>query len=319
MLVFGLLTTILAISLDTSFYTSPGTPITLRTLVSQPIITPLNSFLYNSASSNLALHGTHPFYQHLLGNLPQLLGPASLLLFLHPPRFTLPLISAISGILVLSLYSHQEARFLIPTIPLILSSVRLPASSRFTKPFLLVWIAFNAILGLLMGVYHQGGVVPTQLFLSTQPDATQALWWRTYSPPIWLLDGKALNLTTTDLQGAPAADMLAALRTAAPCLISPGTIPQQQQQRQHAQVMQNATYLIAPSSSTFLDSYTARGGQQEKDGGLIFERVWEYRRHLNLDDLDFAGETGVWGELGRVIGRRGLRAWRVSRNCISGS
>ena len=35
---------------------------------------------------------------------------------------------------------------------------------------------------------------------------------------------------------------------------------------------------------------------------------------IGLDDLEF-GDDGVWPTLERVIGRRGLIVWRVSRDC----
>ena len=38
------------------------------------IITPLNNLLYNSSYDNLAQHGIHPYYTHILINLPQILG-----------------------------------------------------------------------------------------------------------------------------------------------------------------------------------------------------------------------------------------------------
>lgn len=69
------------------------------------------------------------------------------------------------------------------------------------------------------------------------------------------------------------------------------------------------TYLIAPASATFLDQYV-----QKTDGHLRFQEVWRWRKHLNLDDLDF-GDEGVWATLKRVVGRRGLVVWRVTRGC----
>ena len=69
------------------------------------------------------------------------------------------------------------------------------------------------------------------------------------------------------------------------------------------------TYLIAPLSATFLDPYTSN-----QESTLHFQEVWRYRQHLNLDDLDF-GDDGFWNTLERVIGRRGLGAWRVTKNC----
>lgn len=69
------------------------------------------------------------------------------------------------------------------------------------------------------------------------------------------------------------------------------------------------TYLIAPLSAIFLDTHITN-----KTSGLYFQEAWRYRNHLNLDDLDF-GDDGVWNTLRRVIGRRGLAAWRVTKDC----
>ncbi|KAI9847785.1 MAG: alpha 1,2 mannosyltransferase [Sclerophora amabilis] len=307
----ALLTCLLALAVDTSFYApSSSPPLTLSALYTAPVIAPLNNLLYNVSPSNLSLHGLHPWYQHLLINLPQLFGPAYLLVFpsvvSHP---TWRLSSALTGIVILSLFAHQEPRFLLPAVPLILSSVRLP-SKRYLRPFLAVWVVFNLLMGVLMGTYHQGGVVPSQLFLATRQDATHAFWWRTYSPPIWLLDGKNEELTTHDLMGMQPDLMIEELRQYARCHGEGG----------------EGTYLVAPTSATFLDQFRsaeqavlangkpkdrdAKGGSQE----LFLEPIWHYSKHLNLDDLDFA-DDGVWGTLSRVVGRRGLDTWRVTRDC----
>lgn len=255
------------------------------------MITPLNNLRYNLSPSNLATHGVHPWYQHILLNIPELLGPAAVLLFFSP-HLSLRLYSAFSGIIVLSLFQHQEARFLLPTVPLILSSVRLPRKRSHLKIFAVLWITFNLFFGVLMGTYHQGGVVPTQVFLSTRDDATHALWWKTYSPPVWLLNGKNEVLKTHDLMGMKPESMLEAVQKSASCSNS-----------------HNGTYLIAPHSATFLDPYTAN-----KTDVLKFEQVWIHRQHLNMDDLDF-GDDGIWPTLTRVVGRRGLVAWRVTQEC----
>src|SRR5450432_1721158 len=162
MIVCALLTTFIAVSLSTDFYTPA--PVTWYDLFSNPVITPLNNLKYNLSKSNLATHGLHPWYQHILANLPQLLGPAFVLLFLRP-HLSLRLYSAISGISVLSIFQHQEARFLLPTVPLILSSVQLPRNQLGLRIWAGAWIAFNVIFGILMGTYHQGGIIPTQVFL----------------------------------------------------------------------------------------------------------------------------------------------------------
>jgi phosphatidylinositol glycan class Z len=148
-----------------------------------------------------------------------------------------------------------------------------------------------------MGTYHQGGIVPTQAWLSQRADATHAIWWKTYSPPIWLLDGKNEFLKTHDLMGMKGELMIRELEILATCDTWSST------------KSQNGTYLIAPLSATFLDNYVSN------QTNLRLDKVWQYRQHLNMDDLDF-GDDGVWPTLSRVVGRRGLAAWRVTKDCI---
>lgn len=64
--------------------------------------------------------------------------------------------------------------------------------------------------------------------------------------------------------------------------------------------------LVAPFSSMEMEE------SSWEERGMVLEEVYRYGRHLNLDDLDFAVE-GVWATLRRVVGRRGLAVWRVSR------
>jgi phosphatidylinositol glycan class Z len=202
----------------------------------------------------------------------------------------------------LSIIKHQEARFLLPTIPLFLSSVQLPKNQLHLRLWAGAWIAFNIFFGLLMGIYHQGGVVPTQVFLSKQPDATQAVWWKTYSPPVWLLNGKNEVLKTHDIMGMQGPSMLREIGALATC--------HKLSENKTAYLDEKeGTYLIAPTSATFLDEHVSN-----EVSGLHFQEVWTYRQHLNLDDLDF-GDDGFWPTLERVIGRRGLAAWRVTKDC----
>ncbi|KAI0892873.1 glycosyltransferase family 22 protein [Annulohypoxylon nitens] len=297
----GLLTSLVAISLDTSFYTPHS--ISWSDLYRHPVITPLNNLRYNISPSNLAEHGLHPWYQHILVNLPLLIGPAVVLLFMRP-HFSLRLASTISGVFVLSIFQHQEARFLLPCIPLLLSSLQLPRNPRLFKVWVGVWAGFNTILGLLMGVYHQGGIVPAQVFLSKQPDATRAIWWKTYMPPIWLLNGKNAVLQTRDVGGMEGRQLLSELEQIATC-----DTPADRRSLEYLKEP-NGTYLIAPLSSIWLDPYLDNKGLD----GLRFREVWRYTKHLNLDDLDWA-EDGFWPTLERVIGRRGLAVWRVTKSC----
>ncbi|MCJ1393051.1 alpha 1,2 mannosyltransferase [Xylographa bjoerkii] len=302
----ALLAFILALLTDHYFYTPSFSLISILTLPP----TPLRSLLYNLSPTNLSHHGLHPPYTHLLLNLPLLLGPA-LPLLLNPP-YSPHLLPPLLATLLLSLIPHQEARFLLPAIPLFLSGAHLPRSHRATRVFIIAWVAFNALLAALMGVFHQGGIVPMQLHLSAldpspltpplAPDTT-VLWWRTYSPPIWLLDGSALQ--TVDLMGIPFPQLLTAIANlTGSCgresTTEPGVAA--------ASTVQDIL-VVAPRSSRELDPY-----RQGEVPGWRWEELWTAWRHLNLDDMDW-GEDGVAGTLGRVVGRRGLTVWRVGRVC----
>lgn len=308
---FGALFSSIAIYTDTLFYRPSST---FLSAIRNPIITPLNNLLYNSDTTNLATHGLHPHHQHFTANLLQLLGPVYIVMIISLFR-TLQIptwlrnaraISALSATLLLSIFPHQEPRFLIPCVPLLLSCIRVHRS----RIFLAAWIIFNAIMGFLMGVYHQGGIVPAQLAMrnivstntvaqgiKTNPDAS-VFWWKTYSPPQWLLgadNSSTPTINTLDLMGIPGVDLMQRLDQSVPRC---GTV--------------SPVYLVAPTSATFLDEYAATGTPRAPD--LQLYRLWTYRKHLNLDDLDF-GDDGIVPTLTRVIGRRGLGVWSVRRAC----
>jgi phosphatidylinositol glycan class Z len=301
---FALFAAFLAICVDTSSYT-PG-QFTFEKVFNGPVITPFNNLVYNSDSANLAQHGIHPRYQHFLVNLPQLLGPAfPLLFFIRRAHFSRILVSALSGVALLSVFPHQEARFLIPAVPLILSSIRLP-SLRFRKAWVATWIIFNVALGVLMGVYHQGGIVPVQMNIAKSNETvTHAFWWKTYSPPTWLLNGKNEELTTVDLMGMPGDKMLEEVKA---------TLPTCRTRRPPQIEGRGATYLVAPRSAYFLKPFLDPKLNSHMSGNISMEEVWSYKQHLNLDDMDFA-DDGFWKTMGRVVGDRGLVVWRVTRNC----
>lgn len=211
-------------------------------------------------------------------------------------------LSALSATMLLSLFPHQEPRFLLPAVPLLLSCVPM----RRSRLLLVVWVIFNAAMGFLMGVYHQGGVVPTQLAMrdivssSTThytPSAT-VFWWKTYSPPLWLLggDNQTTEIQTQDLMGMSGVEMMLQLEQVVPSCSNPSYV-----------------FLVAPTSADFLDDY-AVSVRQSRDQNLQLHPLWSYRKHLNLDDMDF-GDDGVLPTLKRVVGRRGLGVWSVRRSC----
>lgn len=283
-----------AVLIDTAFHTQAQWPIHIRDLPELAIFTPYNNLLYNLDPSNLASHGLHPYYQHFVANLPQLLGPA-MILIPFTSVFNALFWTAITGITCLSVFQHQEARFLLPAVPLLLASLRIP--KRFARAWAGVWIIFNVIAGIVFGTYHQGGVVPMQTFLATQDGVGQVFWWKTYSPPRWLLNGRNEDVVTVDLMGLPGNEMIARLKNDAACAGS----------------SENGTIVVAPASAAFLDPYTVPRFAGEKPE-LAFTELWRYSRHIGLDDLDF-GDDGVGPTLQRVVGRRGLVAWEIRRSC----
>lgn len=177
------------------------------------VITPLNSLLYNTNTLNLAKHGIHPWYTHILANLPQLFGPGLLLLFFRfRNRYwkTTPFLSAASGILFLSLVPHQELRFLTPIVPLLCCCFDLSLgydgdakeASKLSSIIMGLWFAFNILMGVLMGIFHQGGVVPALDYLQTlHLQGVTQVWWRTYSPPTWMLADKQHQYQFISLHG----------------------------------------------------------------------------------------------------------------------
>lgn len=294
----ALLTLTVAITMDTEYYTGKRPHIRDLRGGGGATFTPLSNLLYNFDPSNLAEHGLHPFWQHFVANLPQLLGPAYPLLFFSS-RHTNLFWTAILGIGVLSCFRHQEPRFLLPAVPLLISSINLPR--RFTKFWISSWIIFNILAGLLFGIFHQGGLVPAQTFLqqeqqSTTPGIGQVFWWKTYSPPRWLLNGGNEFVKTTDLMGMSGEAMLQEVTSAAAA----------------STTMSNRTLLVAPAGAEFLDSLTAPAG---RNGCQRLQELWRTRGHMGLDDLDF-GEDGVWETLNRVLGRMGLVVWAVNAECF---
>ena len=281
------ITTMTAITVDTLFYNDRD-DFGLLDLVRHPVIAPLNSLLYNTQSANLALHGTHPHWQHFLVNLPQFLGPAAILLFTNPIPSTL-LFAALAGTAILSAFPHQEARFLLPAVPLILSSIQLPQRGR--RLWIATWIVFNCLLGILMGVYHQGGIVETQAYIRSQSNISQAFWWKTYSPPTWILGDRNDDIVTIDLMGLAKQNLTDQICAAVG--------------------QKDDAILAAPSSATFLDQFGVSG--KPTAGGLQLTARWSIRNHLNLDDMDF-GDDGILPTLSRVIGRRGLVVFDVRCN-----
>lgn len=166
------------------------------------VIAPWNNFLYNLDESNLSNHGIHSRYTHLLVNLPQILGPL-LIFFISPQqKITLPYLSAISGLVFLSIFRHQELRFLIPLAPLLFMSIDLSNFDKWinSKTVIRLWIIFNIVMSLITGVLHQSGVIRgiTASHTVNQKYSGVHIWWKVYSPPTWMYMNDNLKVTTID-------------------------------------------------------------------------------------------------------------------------
>ncbi|XP_029466435.1 GPI mannosyltransferase 4 [Rhinatrema bivittatum] len=194
------------------------------------VFTPLNFLRYNLNSCHLAQHGAHPRLCHLLLNGMLLFGilhlsavTAAMKACLHglyqlawvkrtqqmPPPSALLLFYFVP-LALLSLFSHQEPRFLIPLIlPLVLFS----AAGRKTMQTKSAILCFNVCGALFFGVLHQGGLVPALSHLQqilhseSQQNTTSRitlLFSHTYMPPRFLLGIPQQNLLVdvVDLAGA---------------------------------------------------------------------------------------------------------------------
>ncbi|ODV95773.1 hypothetical protein PACTADRAFT_75001 [Pachysolen tannophilus NRRL Y-2460] len=173
------------------------------------IIPIVNNFAYNLNKDNLIKHGLHSKFNHILTNIPLIFGPSLILIIFQKSYLrTTPFLSLISGLSFLSLIPHQELRFLMPLVPLGCACINLYISNKdkqentnffnlkanFIKWILKATIFFNLIMSILMGIFHQGGVIPTLEFLHNNKNNIISVYWRTYNPPSWLLGDETLKI-----------------------------------------------------------------------------------------------------------------------------
>lgn len=288
---FGfLIPTILFIVLDTYEYKGVFDVWSIDTWV----ITPLNNILYNSNYDNLSLHGIHPRYTHLLVNLPQILGPAIILLInkSNPYLRTTPFVSVSSGLIFLSIIPHQELRFLLPLVPLVFCCLNFgeaeqkeSSTSKFLKitPIIIkLWYLFNIIMAVIMGIFHQGGVAGALDHMhSSLPDSYVQVWWRTYTPPTWLLGTEDLEMVSINHS----------VEVNSPKLIIDTMGSDQENVNSLIEELQNngkPIYLVAPIASM----------NCEFDSSMNLELQWKYLYHVDLDHLNFSSKECLTPGLG---------------------
>ncbi len=181
-------------------------------LLKSLVITPLNFVKYNLNPSNLANHGLHPPYFHMLVSVPLAFSLLGIFAYIHVFKIlkeTLisiknktqqPLMNVFEAIMILSfvvpllafsLIPHQEPRFLIPSlIPLCF----LYGNRIFqTKFYFSLWLLINLVLIALYGFIHQSGVTKGlfsihQIIQQNNDKPLDFVFSRTYLPPRHLLN-----------------------------------------------------------------------------------------------------------------------------------
>ena len=137
--------------------------------------------------------------------------------------------------------------------------------------------------------------MPAQNYIAEHlGNATTVIWWKTYSPPTWLLGEMSERCSTVDLMGAKWSVVEERLEQGkGGCGVESGEKSKE-------------TYLVAPLAMN-VEQYVGGGKQLYR-----LRKVWVYRSHLGLDDLDFDFEKhGVLGVVMKVWDSRGLGIWRV--------
>ena len=70
-------------------------------------------------------------------------------------------------------------------------------------------------------------------------NVNHVFWWKSYSPPLWLLDGKIDSMETTDMMGMQKESMMQELM---------GTVNCKNKHR-------SGVFLVAPYSAVYLDKF----------------------------------------------------------------
>ncbi|KAL3218428.1 hypothetical protein MRX96_005934 [Rhipicephalus microplus] len=178
------------------------------------VVTPVNFIRYNLNMTNLESHGRHPNFLHVLVNVPLLFNVLGILALwvsfkvfydrlLCSSRLESPKILTISKtfdvvavctllmpLCALSLFKHQEPRFLVPLlVPVVLLAQRYASTK-----LIVFWSLVNALCLAFFGYVHQGGLLPCMAqvhhhLAQHKPDNMTAtvVFAHTYMPPRHLL------------------------------------------------------------------------------------------------------------------------------------
>ncbi|XP_050435605.1 GPI mannosyltransferase 4 [Adelges cooleyi] len=178
------------------------------------VYTPLNFIKYNLDSTNLAEHGIHFRLTHAFVNMP-LLFSVLVPLFVHNLNLnkfleifrngqynllpnihrvdTLMVANVIIPLALLSLFPHQEPRFLLPLLlPIVFTTANYFSinSIKNLKPLFFTWCLANVFGFLFYGHLHQAGVTPMISQLATDikhSSNTLLIHSHVYTVPVGLL------------------------------------------------------------------------------------------------------------------------------------
>lgn len=177
----------------------------LNFLVNNLTVPPLNFFQYNIQVGNLAEHGIHARYTHFLANIQILFCMLGIIavqelvnlivsVFKRDRRsynsFSVILMSHFIPLFLLSIFPHQEPRFLIPLLcPLVILSSSRFSGQKFGKCMIILWSVFNLLGCAFFGFCHQGGIIPAisrihqEFIKDTTVHTGNVVFWETYMPP----------------------------------------------------------------------------------------------------------------------------------------
>lgn len=212
-ILFSAVTIQICLQVDTAYFTGSNP------FVWQPpanlLCIPCRFVRYNSGTEHLSEHGLHPPYFHLLVNVPLIFGPVFGFLALWPPcairgSQTLLWVCVVFPLVVLSGVPHQEARFLLPLIPFVLTlagrrleqvmnKINQKRYRRLLCGLFISWCLQQAFLTLIFGWLHQAGIIS---YLNTVPIPRLSpmdycpvhIFYHTYMPPRFPL-GRFFNET----------------------------------------------------------------------------------------------------------------------------
>lgn len=165
------------------------------------VITFWNNLKYNSQIENLSQHGLHSRLTHFFTNMPLLCGPLIFVPKLWDVRKPATWLWLLP-VFILSLFPHQEPRFLLPAASIFIVNSGCLVRSYWIK---FLFVMYAVVLAVFFGIMHQNGVIPAVLEVKNiieqrnvttmencnlyfNPEMpTTIYFWKIYSAPTWML------------------------------------------------------------------------------------------------------------------------------------